>query len=169
MKFKIRNAELKDIDQVAKLNAEDWKKFYKGIIDDEYLNSITAKEKAERMKKIFDKDKFIVAVHDDEILGFCRYCDYTREDTKNKNYDCELCAIYVRADLVKKIGIGRALFEYVLNYFKSKGKKKMVVYCLAKNYPARKFYEKMGGKVLKYIDIDIGGKSYEEVAYVYDI
>ena len=40
----------------------------------------------------------------------------------------------------------------------------MLVWVLAKN-PYRRFYEKLGGKYLRSQQIDIGGSSYEEIAY----
>lgn len=57
-----------------------------------------------------------------------------------------------------------------MNDLKNKNKSKMVIWCLQKNENARRFYEKMGGKLLqeeKHLIRD--GKRYKEVGYVYDI
>jgi hypothetical protein len=40
----------------------------------------------------------------------------------------------------------------------------MLVWVLAKN-PYRKFYDKLGGKYIRSKEIEIGGTTYEEVAY----
>ena len=45
----------------------------------------------------------------------------------------------------------------------------MVIWCLEENKNARKFYEKMGGKLYKTRNIEIGNKKYPEVCYKYDI
>ena len=46
----------------------------------------------------------------------------------------------------------------------------MLIWCLEKNENARKFYKKIGGKLLedeKYFEVE--GKKYKEVGYTYDI
>ena len=52
---------------------------------------------------------------------------------------------------------------------KNIGKTKMVLWCLKDNVLARKFYEKMGGIIIKERLIHIGNKDYEEVAFEYGI
>ena len=61
------------------------------------------------------------------------------------------------------------MFRYVVNEFKYMGKTKMVLWCLKDNVLARKFYEKMGGKIIKERLIHIGNRDYKEVAFEYDI
>lgn len=45
-------------------------------------------------------------------------------------------------------GIGRTAFELVEQYCRGMGADSFVCYCLPENWNARKFYEKMGGKVI---------------------
>lgn len=59
--------------------------------------------------------------------------------------------------------------HYVINEFRNKGKKKMILWCFKENYSSRAFYEKMGGKIFKYKVVEYGGKEYKEVSYLYDI
>ena len=59
--------------------------------------------------------------------------------------------------------------EYVINDLKSKGKKKMILGCLKKNYQSRAFYEKMGCKFLNYDKAQFGDKEYELVIYEYEL
>ena len=61
------------------------------------------------------------------------------------------------------------MFQYAVNEFKNMGKTKMVLWCLKDNVLARKFYEKMGGKVLKIEKITFGNKKYEETIYEYKL
>ena len=54
-------------------------------------------------------------------------------------------------------GIGKKLVEYAINDLRNKSKTKMVIRCLEKNENARKFYEKIGGKLLedeKYSEVE---------------
>lgn len=45
----------------------------------------------------------------------------------------------------------------------------MILGCLKENYPSRVFYEKMGGKIINYDEIDLENKSHGLVIYEYDI
>ncbi len=47
----IRNIEEKDIPSIVDIQIEGWKSAYKGIVDDEYLNSMNREERIERRKK----------------------------------------------------------------------------------------------------------------------
>lgn len=122
----------------------------------------------EKRKKDWNTNYFIVAEQNEEILGFARYTDYNRSNPNDANIDSEIGALYVKTEL-KRSGIGTLLFNYITDSFKQKGKTKMILWCLKENYPSRKFYEKMGGKVYSYQNIKIGEQFYEEVGYVYDL
>lgn len=45
----------------------------------------------------------------------------------------------------------------------------MILGCLKENYPSRAFYEKMGGKIIKYDEIEFGNKKYGLAMYKFDI
>ena len=78
-------------------------------------------------------------------------------------------AIYVDCDNLGN-GIGKKMMEYVMKELKNEGKRKMILWCLEENENARKFYEKMGGKLVndeKYFETE--GQKYKEVGYIYDI
>ena len=70
---------------------------------------------------------------------------------------------------MNRMGIGKKIFEYVVNQFKEKDRKVMIIWCLKDNYPSRMFYEKMGGIPTESKIIEIGGKEYEEVGFKYNL
>lgn len=163
----IRDVKYEDIEQIVDINIKDWKKVYKGIIDDEILNNLNREEKIKKWRKHYNISNVIVAEENGTILGYCRYDDNAIYE--NTDIDSEIIAIYVDCDKLGK-GIGRKLIEYVKKDLKNKNKTKMVIWCLEKNQNARKFYEKMGGNLLsdeKYFEKE--GKKYKEVGYVYNI
>lgn len=163
----IRKIKYEDIEQIVDINIKDWKKVYKGIIDDSILDNLNREEKIEKWRKNYNIGNVIVAEKNGSILGFCRYDDNVVYE--NTNIDSEIIAIYVDCDKLRN-GVGRKLVEYVKNDLKNKNKTKMVIWCLEKNENARKFYEKMGGTLLpdeKYFEKE--GKKYKEVGYIYNI
>ena len=164
----IRNVAEKDIPSVADIQVNGWKTAYKGIIDDAILNVMNKEEKIERFKVNYQKNGFIVAEFENEIVGFCRYT-YNNEFTPDmQDIDCEITALYVKPNL-KYNGIGTKLFQFVINEFKRKNKIKMILWCLKDNEPSKKFYTKMGGEIIKEREIEIGEKSYCEVGFMYNI
>ena len=164
----IRNVKRDDILSIVDIQINGWKTAYKGIIDDNFLNAMSKTGKIETRKKDYMKNGFIVAEINKEVVGFCRYID-SNDFTKDiPEIDCELLSIYVKPEL-KYNGIGTKLFQFVVNEFKKKNKTKMIVWCFKDNEASKKFYTKMGGKILKEKLIRIGEKDYYEVGFKYDI
>jgi len=164
----IRDIKKEDIPQVVDIQISGWRTAYKGIIDDEYLENMNYEERIKMRQKDYTENRFIVAELNNEVVGFCRYTDNMEKTPETPEVDCELRALYVKPEL-KHNGIGKKMFQYAVNEFKNMGKTKMVLWCLKDNVLARKFYEKMGGKIIKERLIHIGNRDYKEVAFEYDI
>ena len=164
----IRDIKKEDIPQVVDMQISGWRAAYKGMIDDEYLENMNVEKKIKMREKDYKETRFIVAEINNEIVGFCRYTDNMEKTPETPEVDCELRALYVKPE-VKHNGIGKKMFQYAVNEFKNMGKTKMVLWCLKDNVLARKFYEKMGGKIIKERLIHIGNRDYEEVAFEYNI
>lgn len=164
----IRNVKKEDLWSVSSIVVEGWKSAYRGIIDDEFLDSLKVEDNYNKRLKDYQENGFIVAEIDNEVVGFCRYTINNLFSQDVKDIDCELCAIYVKPDL-KRQGIGKALFNYVIQEQKKNNNKNMILWCLKENYNSRKFYEKMGGNLYGENEIEKGGKKYKEVGYRYDL
>lgn len=164
----IRNIEEKDIPDVVDIQINGWKSAYKGIVDDNILNSMNRNERIEKRRNDYKENGFIVAELNNQVVGFCRYIDSNKFTQDISNIDCELLALYVNPDL-KYNGIGTKLFQFVTNEFKSKNRTKMILWCLKDNELSKKFYTKMGGRIIKERKIEIGEKEYLEVGFEYNI
>lgn len=164
----IRKMEEEDIPDVVDIQINGWKTAYRGIVEDGYLDTMNRDEIIARRKKGYKQNCFMVAELKKEVAGFCWYVDNNSFTPDEMDIDCELIALYVRPDLKWK-GIGTKLFQFVTNEFQSKDKTRMVVWCLKDNEPSKQFYAKMGGKIAKEKIVEIGGKNYSEVGFVYDI
>lgn len=166
-KLLIRKVKYEDIEQIVDINIKDWKKIYKGIIDDDILNNLDRDKKIKKWKKSYNSGNVIVAECTEKIVGYCRYDENATSD--NIDIDSEIIALYVDCEKIGN-GIGKKLVEYVVKDLKNKNKSKMIIWCLEKNYNARKFYEKMGGKLLtneKFFEKE--GRKYKEVGYIYNL
>ena len=113
------------------------------------------------------KDVFVAELNN-EVVGFCRVYDYDKSEFEDTEIDCEIREIYVRPD-IKRMGIGSKLFNYILNYFKNKGKRKLYLGVFEDNFKSRKFYEKMGGTIWKNGYLEIEKIKYPIVSYLYGL
>ena len=161
MGITIRQAEKKDIMQMSEIVTEDWKIAYRGIIDDDYLDSLTVEK---RYQKAIDRyQECIVAADNDIVLGYAWI-----QNIDTEMADCEVIALYVKISHWKN-GIGKLLIKSAINHFKNLGKKKMIVWCLKENHEARKFYKKTGGKESETSTHKWGDKDYDIISYIYDL
>ncbi|MCR5095044.1 MAG: hypothetical protein K6B72_13835 [Lachnospiraceae bacterium] len=64
----IRNAEKEDVRQIAEIIVEDWKKAYRGIMDDDFLDSMNVEARYDIEVKRFEK--YRVAADGNEIMGY---------------------------------------------------------------------------------------------------
>ena len=157
----IRKATKDDALQIAEILVEDWKLAYRGIIDSNFLDSMSVEERYQRELQRYQI--YTVAAAGEEILGFS-----WNETTDDEAADCEIIALYVRY-AKRKSGIGRTLFQNSLDLFRAAGKKRMIVWCLKENDEARKFYEKLGGQVYKTGTHPWGNRDYDMISYLYQL
>ena len=157
----VRKAEKEDVKQISEICVEDWQKAYRGIIDSEWLDSMSVDKQYE--KEIKRYQAFIVAADGNQILGYAWL-----QLAEDEPADCEIVALYVRYSN-RNNGIGKLLLQYAMNYFREAGKKTMIIWCLKENEESRRFYEKNGGKAFRISSHQWGSKECEMISYLYDL
>jgi len=157
----IRKATREDARQIAEILVEDWQTAYRGIIDSDFLDSMSVEQRYQREVQRYQQ--YTVAAEREEVLGFT-----WNEMADDEAADCEIIALYVRYAKRKK-GIGKALFQNSVDFFRASGRKKMIIWCLRANDEARKFYEKMGGTVYKTGTHQWGNRDYDMISYLYQL
>lgn len=164
----IRPLKKEDVVGAASIKINGWKEAYKGIVDDNHLESLSLEEQTKKFEKCIGDNNFIVAVLNNEVVGFCRFV-FDNSFSSNIDYiDCELSAIYVHPNLKGK-GIGTKMFNHVLKEFYNNDKETMILWCLKNNFNSIEFYKHMGGEIKELKLAQIGNKEYEEVGIVYNI
>lgn len=168
--MQVRPMTLDDCKEVARIHTESWRYAYKGIVPDEFLDSIDVKKREENWSKgmVAEPEMVrIVAVDPGgRIVGFA--CGLECRD-KDLSVDGELYAIYVSPQRIGA-GAGALLFEAYKNKLVRRGMSSMIAWVLEENRLSRDFYERMGGEPgEKRKNIAIGGKSLVEVFYRFDL
>ena len=155
----IRKAGEEDVRAVSEIIVEGWQTAYRGIIDGDFLDSLSVESQYQRDVRRFGK--YRVAADERGVLGFA-----WNEVMDGEDADCEIIALYVRASERKK-GVGRALLQDAMDAFRKAGRKRMIIWCLKENHEARKFYEKTGGRVFRDGTHNWGGREYDMISYLY--
>lgn len=163
--FTIKKAELQDAERLAEISVQGWQESYRGIIDQAYLDTISyakrLKWRKERLVSQTPQSIHLMVCVNDEIIGFCD-AGPTRHPVGE--VVGEVYALYV-LELYKKQGIGSALWCHATDHLFDQDLIPFMVWVLEKNMPARAFYEKQGGRMIKTEENDIGGRLYAEVCY----
>lgn len=164
--YNIRFATEDDCEELSQLKHKVWDETYRGIYPDEKIDNFDYEK---------NKNTFIKIVNDPEIElyvveyggNLVGYMDYGTPYRPFGDYEQEIGLLY----LLKKCqgtGLGRKLFNIAYNKIKEKGYKEFFISCNKYNYPAHKFYEKMGGTII-HIDEDNEDKSIPQVKFLYKI
>lgn len=165
MDIVIRKVNLSDSrEEISNVYEQSWKFAYKGIIPQEYLDSIPSGQWCVALDN--PNRHTLVMLDGDKIIGTSSYCKSRFEDYMDWG---EIISIYFLPEYMGR-GYGTDLLEQAVRELKAMGFKQGFLWVLADNHRARHFYEKSGFKNSgEYMDNDIGGKKLRELQYVYFI
>lgn len=163
----IRLNEIQDQGQMARIKIDGWKSAYDKIIASKYLNELDYEAQKNRYISSFEeyKDLVLVADREGEILGYSCFNYYDDIDSK---YDAELVSLYIKSTETGR-GIGSNLLKETAKLLYNKGKSNMIIWCLTNNFPAIKFYEDLGGKIVDQKRAKIGDEYYEEYGFYFNL
>jgi ribosomal protein S18 acetylase RimI-like enzyme len=162
-KINIRPAVVPDAVQIAEVHINTWRSAYSGIIDPEFLNSLSLDKFKKSREETIKNEKLhniVAETENRKIVGFA-VCGYER--THDKKYSGEISAIYVLHEY-QNMGIGIKLFRQCINSLIRDNFNSMKIWVLKEN-KYQKFYKKLGGIVLEEKEILFGDKIYTEIAF----
>lgn len=162
----LRVATINDAADIVDLQVRGWKHSYQGIIDQAYLDKINSQQRLEwRLENMTKGNSWTFVIeHNGKIVGECDVW-HSRNPHFGKG---EIFAFYVDKEYHRK-GVGTMLWNAATQKLCQENLVPYVVVTLAKNYPARRFYESMGSIVCGEIQNTIDGKLYDEVIYKYEL
>lgn len=163
--YQIRLNRLEDQEQMAHIKVDGWRNAYDNIVSSKYLNALDYKTQTERYIASFEeyKDLVLVAVKDDEILG---YSCFNKKPTEK--YDSELVSLYIKNNSLNK-GIGSTLLKETAKLLHEDNKHNMIIWCFKDNTKAQEFYKDLGGSIVEEKQVKIGDEKYDEVCFYFDL
>jgi ribosomal protein S18 acetylase RimI-like enzyme len=162
----IRRATPEDAAAVARVHIESWRSTYRGLVPEEVLERLDLKERTALWQGILEahdpQATFVATDAEKTIVGFI---NGGPERAHDPVYTGEVYALYL-LESQQKLGYGRGLFLTLARELQEQGHTAMLLWVLVSN-PARRFYEAMGGQVLRTKPLEIGDVTLEETAYGY--
>lgn len=164
--MEIRLATAQDAQGIARVHVDSWRSTYRGIIPDEVLARLSVERRAEGWREAAALSgrsgrTLVVAEEDGQIVGFAAGGP---ERTGDPAHTGELYAIYILASHQGR-RIGRSLVRHVVEALLSGGHHTMLLWVLATNTGAGRFYASLGGRVVCEQLTEIGGTGYPEIGY----
>lgn len=161
----IREATTADGAMIGRVQVESWRTTYRGMVSDEYMANLSYEERKDRWERAAGPEGlgFVYVAEDaeGEIVGFAAG---GKSRSNVEGYEGELYAIYLLEEEQGK-GTGRALTQAVAQRLSQMGIVSMLVWVVSDNHPARRFYEKLGGKRLFEQEFELDGMTLRETGY----
>lgn len=166
-RFAIREATRADTAGIARVSVASWQASYRGILPDEVLAKMDLGRRTQERERLMQAPSGLHLVAYDvshgDIVGFCDAGPSRNEP----NYPGEVYAIYFEHH-AKRFGLGSEMFERVFHWLGTNQMRSMIVWVLANNPHARRFYEAQGGRVGHTKQSQVSGHTVTEQAYLWD-
>ena len=161
----IRPATLADCYALALIQVDSYQNAYAGLLPEDYLAHFTYEDQEGDWRDLISSgtgDIILVAEPSPGMvvgytLGRVRAAEIP-------SYDCEMISLHVRRDQ-QDLGYGQALTKALAAQLRCQGCEALLLWVLEGN-PARRFYERLGGRVIGQHQVEIGENVFaSEVAY----
>ncbi len=142
--MEVRLARVEDAGQIALVHVRSWQQAYRGLVPQEYLDSLDLVQRAGAWKRMLerpDSSRSATVVMDsgDVLAGFASLGP-TRDDDQIPAQVGEVRAIYLLPDACGN-GLGRQLMAAALEHLTVAGFEQASLWVLDSNVRARRFYE----------------------------
>ena len=134
----IRTAGFEDISTISKVLSASWKKAYRGIVNDDYLDLLTDGHWIDFLNTGMNNNSvFAMVIEEQDIIGAAVL---SKAEKKN---EVNLKAFYLLPDKIGQ-GIGHVFFNGIEAELKAQGFSECVLDVLENNKRAIRFYEAHG-------------------------
>jgi ribosomal protein S18 acetylase RimI-like enzyme len=141
----VRKAKARDATGIGLVHVRSWQATYRGHFPQEYLDGLDPKQRAAKWRRYLkesddDRAHLLVLEQDGKIVGFANVGSCREDQLETAG---EVRAIYLLPQYWGR-GLGRVLMTAGLDALTSAGFSEAVLWVLAENDRARRFYEAGG-------------------------
>jgi GNAT superfamily N-acetyltransferase len=165
--IEIRPATPADAPGIAQVRVDSWRATYRGLIPDAYLDAMKVEASIALWDRVLtaaaNAVSVFVATHAGEVIGFAAG-NPLAEPKHGAN--AELTAVYLRREF-QHAGIGHRLVAAVVDAQRRHGATALIVWTIAGNKGARRFYEGLGAELVVEQTFQWDGMDLLEAGYVW--
>jgi len=162
--IEVRRAKASDAPEIAATHDEAWRAAYQGIIPGPELDKLINRRGPHWWDSAIRKgSRIAVLAFGERVAG---YANYGRNRARSLSYDGEIYELYLRPEF-QGLGFGHKLFSSVRRDLAHSDLLGLVVWALADNEPAVKFYRALGGKAIARSSERFGSRALEKVAFAW--
>jgi len=165
--YRILRASVADAPAIARIHVDVWRSAYRNILPDAFLDSLSYDQRTDLWRKVLSdpgpRHIFLAREEAGPVIGFGLG---SRLATPYSGFTSELDAVYV-LEAHQRRGVGSGLVHAVADVLVEEGLGSMFTWVFAEN-PARRFYERLGGRAFDLRTIEIAGRRVDEVGIGWD-
>jgi GNAT superfamily N-acetyltransferase len=161
----VRTATVEDAVAIARVRVESWRSTYRGMIPQAYLDGMSVEASAALWDKVLSaasvRTPTFVAEDPDGIVGFSSGVLLAEPKL---GFVADLAAIYLRP-AYQRNGLGTRLVAAVAASLAAQGAPNLLVWSIAANAHARKFYAALGAELIVEQPFEWDGMDLVEAGY----
>jgi GNAT superfamily N-acetyltransferase len=149
----IRPATDADVLPMANVHIVSWRETYPGLLPDPMLARISIADEAIRWQRMLDRPRAwggtiaFVAEQDGELVGYGSCGEQRTPLLRDRGFTGEVGELYVLRRAQRQ-GAGSGLMKAMATALLDRGHRSMSLWVLEQNADARRFYERLGGKLV---------------------
>jgi ribosomal protein S18 acetylase RimI-like enzyme len=161
----IRTARESDVDGITEVHDAAWREAYLGVIPGRELEKMIARRGPNWwLSAIRRGSRISVLDFDKSVAG---YASYGSNRIRSMPYAGEIFELYLAPEF-QGLGFGKRLFEAAFEDLVEHGYNSLIIWALADNERAIKFYRKLGGKMIRQTQERFGGETRGRVAFAFE-
>lgn len=160
----LRPARPTDAVELAAVHDAAWREAYRGVLPGVTLEQMLARRGPRWWRKAVTRPRRISVVDFGGRLA--GYAIYGPTRSPNLPQGGEIDELYIDP-VMQGIGLGTRLFAAARHELAAEGHRGLVVWALADNERACRFYERLGGRVAAEANAVFGGQRCPKVAYTF--
>ncbi|MDO9443043.1 MAG: GNAT family N-acetyltransferase [Beijerinckiaceae bacterium] len=161
----IRNARMADAHDIADVHDAAWRDAYRGIIPGRELERMIARRGPKWWQSAIKRGSRIVVLDFDESIE--GYASYGPNRVPTLPFQGEIYEIYLAPEF-QGLGFGRRLFQAAREDLAQHGYGSVLVWALADNERALRFYRGLGGRVIREAQEKFAGEFRKRIAFGFD-
>lgn len=160
-----RNARESDAYGIADVHDAAWRDAYRGIIPGRELERMIARRGPRWWHSaILRGSRLLVLDFDETIAG---YASYGRNRVPSLPYGGEIFELYIAPEF-QGLGFGKRLFEIARKDLEAHGYATVLVWALAENERAVRFYTGLGAKIVRKANERFGSETRARLAFAFE-